>query len=512
MARPRMAVLYDRSVTWSGLVVGHGQQDRVAHRLHDALRRLRRARSTRSATCTRARSASSPRRSASPTRSSARRRRPTCGPARPTRPRPASAMPCSTGCCTGWSTAGAPTRSSSALGFDPALIERVGPDGRGLRVQAPGAADRQARAADGRASTTSTRGAGPAPPGADGGRRAASGGEGRARRPAVRRRDADRQPGRRHAPRARGAARRCPLIAAEDTRITRRLLAALRDRDAARPATTPGAPGRAGGADRAPRRRGDLALVTDAGTPRERPRRRARRGLGGARRRGRADPRRVGGARRARGERPAGPRWGFEGFLPRRGRERRERLARIAADARGASCSRPRAGWRRPWRTSPRPVAPGTGGRLPGAHEGPRGVRAGGLGELAAAALAGEIKARGEFAIVVGPGSDDGLQAAAADAAAGVGADPIEAARAEVAALVAPGSARGEAARRVAEHEASATPPVRRTDEGGGRRWSEASGGKDAAPDRGPRAATGHRRTCTPGRPGVATVEIPGPG
>jgi 16S rRNA (cytidine1402-2'-O)-methyltransferase len=31
----------------------------------------------------------------------------------------------------------------------------------------------------------------------------------------------------------------------------------------------------------------------------------------------------------------AGPRWAFEGFLPRSGRERRERLAAIAADARG---------------------------------------------------------------------------------------------------------------------------------------------------------------------------------
>ena len=30
----------------------------------------------------------------------------------------------------------------------------------------------------------------------------------------------------------------------------------------------------------------------------------------------------------------AGPRWSFEGFLPRSGRERRERLARIAADER----------------------------------------------------------------------------------------------------------------------------------------------------------------------------------
>jgi 16S rRNA (cytidine1402-2'-O)-methyltransferase len=36
----------------------------------------------------------------------------------------------------------------------------------------------------------------------------------------------------------------------------------------------------------------------------------------------------------ARGERPRGPRWSFEGFLPRSGRERRERIARIAADER----------------------------------------------------------------------------------------------------------------------------------------------------------------------------------
>ena len=32
----------------------------------------------------------------------------------------------------------------------------------------------------------------------------------------------------------------------------------------------------------------------------------------------------------------AGPRWSFEGFLPRSGRERRDRLAAIAADARGS--------------------------------------------------------------------------------------------------------------------------------------------------------------------------------
>ena len=101
MARHADGVLYDRSVTWGGLVVGHRQQDRGADRVHDALRRLglrlqpdrrpvqepgppargrdRRARA----------------------RSSARRRRPTCGPARPTRPRPASPTRSSTGSCSG---------------------------------------------------------------------------------------------------------------------------------------------------------------------------------------------------------------------------------------------------------------------------------------------------------------------------------------------------------------------------------------------------------------------------
>ncbi len=34
------------------------------------------------------------------------------------------------------------------------------------------------------------------------------------------------------------------------------------------------------------------------------------------------------------------PRWAFEGFLPRRGRERRERIARIAADDRATRAVR----------------------------------------------------------------------------------------------------------------------------------------------------------------------------
>ena len=38
---PRMAVLYDRSVTWGGLVVGTGNKTESLHRLHDHLRRQR---------------------------------------------------------------------------------------------------------------------------------------------------------------------------------------------------------------------------------------------------------------------------------------------------------------------------------------------------------------------------------------------------------------------------------------------------------------------------------------
>ena len=72
------------------------------------------------------------------------------------------------------------------------------PDGRGRRVQAPGAADREARPADGRRRLPL-----PAAPAGLGARRA----RWRDGRDAVRRRDADRQPRRRHAAGPRGPAR-----------------------------------------------------------------------------------------------------------------------------------------------------------------------------------------------------------------------------------------------------------------------------------------------------------------
>ena len=110
-----------------------------------------------------------------------------------------------------------------------------------------------------------------------------------------------------------------------------------RDRRRGSSASTPGAPGAAAGAARAPARRR---------RPGARHRRRdARRQRSRATSSSRPGRRRAGRSCRSRAPRRcwrpspasgvAGPRWTFEGFLPRSGRERRERLARIAADERG---------------------------------------------------------------------------------------------------------------------------------------------------------------------------------
>ncbi len=139
----------------------------------------------------------------------------------------------------------------------------------------------------------------------------------------------------------------------------------------------------------------------------------------------------------------AGPRWSFEGFLPRSGRERRERLARIAADERGSVL------FEAPNRVAAtlRDLAAACGGDRPGAvcreltklHE---QIVRGSLDALANDAADGAIPTRGEFVVVVGWASV---------------ADPVEpseasrlAARARVDALVADGASRAEAARQVA--------------------------------------------------------------
>ncbi len=143
----------------------------------------------------------------------------------------------------------------------------------------------------------------------------------------------------------------------------------------------------------------------------------------------------------------AGPRWAFEGFLPRSGRDRRERLGadRGATSAATVAVRGAEAAWPPRCATSPRPAAP-TGPaavcrELTKLHE--KIVR-GTLAELAAAARDGAIPARGEFVLVVGQGD--------ARLAAPMRSTPeaaLAAARARVEALVADGVARGDAARRV---------------------------------------------------------------
>ncbi len=155
----------------------------------------------------------------------------------------------------------------------------------------------------------------------------------------------------------------------------------------------------------------------------------------------------------------AGPRWSFEGFLPRRGRERRDRLARVAADDRGCVI----------FEASNRLAATLTdlaetcGGSRPAAvcreltklHE---EIRHGTLAGLAQAAADGDLLARGEVVIVLGgPRAREGAVATpdgtAPSGGSGPGpdgpADALATARAEVERLVASGVARGVAARQV---------------------------------------------------------------
>ena len=252
--------------------------------------------------------------------------------------------------------------------------------------------------------------------------------------------------------------RAVPLIAAEDTRVSRRLLdrhgietrlVSFHARNAGR--RLPELLGHLrGGAD--------LALVTDAGTP------------------GVSDPgdelvrawageggtvvpipgaSAVLAAVAASGI--AGPRWTFEGFLPRSGRERRERLARIAADERG--CVVYEAPGRVPGTLAD--LAAACGADRAGAvcreltklHE---EIVRGTLESLAERAGSGALTLRGEFARVVGErrgrggSGSSGSSATATPGGAASDAPDEAAARADVERLVGDGVARGEAARRVA--------------------------------------------------------------
>ena len=248
--------------------------------------------------------------------------------------------------------------------------------------------------------------------------------------------------------RALNVLRGVPLIAAEDTRHTKRLLARYEITTRMTSHHARSGPARLETLLRHLRDGGDLAVVTDAGTP------------------GVSDPggelvtawASEGGAvvpipgasavlAAVVASGVAGARWTFEGFLPRSGRDRRERLARIAADDRGTIV------YEAPNRVAAtlRDLADACGGDRPGAvcreltklHE---TITRGALADLATSAESSEIPPRGEFVVVVGALLGQIVrspEAAVADVAS------LEAARAQVEELVASGVARGDAARRV---------------------------------------------------------------
>jgi 16S rRNA (cytidine1402-2'-O)-methyltransferase len=253
--------------------------------------------------------------------------------------------------------------------------------------------------------------------------------------------------------------RAVPLIAAEDTRLTRRLLARYEIPTRQLSYHARSGSGRLDELLDHLRGGADLAIVTDAGTP------------------GVSDPGAelvAAWAAEGGGVVPipgasavlaalvasgvAGPRWSFEGFLPRSGRDRRERLARIAMDERATVV------YEAPTRVaaSLRDLAAACGANRPAAvcreltklHE---EIRRGALGDLANAAGSGGLTLRGEFVIVVGDrtGAEAGTGVATASPAGGHAtprddAAALSAALAEVERLVVAGTPRGEAARRVA--------------------------------------------------------------
>lgn len=239
-----------------------------------------------------------------------------------------------------------------------------------------------------------------------------------------------------------------PLIAAEDTRLSRRLLDRYEIKTRALSFHARSGPGRLEQLLEHLRSGSDLALVTDAGTPIV------------------SDPgadlvaawAAEGGAvvpipgasavlAAVVASGVAGPRWGFEGFLPRSGRERHERLARLASDDRAAVI------FEAPTRLAAtlRDLAVACGPdrqaavcrELTKLHE---QISRGPLAWLVARVEDGDIPTRGEVVIVV----------AGAKASGGgslrpkEGPDALEEARTEVDRLVESGIARGEAARRVA--------------------------------------------------------------
>ncbi len=250
--------------------------------------------------------------------------------------------------------------------------------------------------------------------------------------------------------------REVPLIAAEDTRVTRRLLTRYEVRTRTTSFHARSGPSRVHELLSHLRAGDDLALVTDAGTP------------------GISDPGEDLAARWAvEGGRViaipgasavlaavasaglAGPRWTFEGFLPRKGRERRERIARIAADERG--CVIFEAPRRLAATISDLKTACGPDRRaaicreMTKVHE---QVVRGTLAEIDASVAGGGIPILGEAVVVVGwlGHSEAGLEPGTgtdADAERGV-ESVVQAGLARVDELVLAGMSRGVAARTVA--------------------------------------------------------------
>jgi 16S rRNA (cytidine1402-2'-O)-methyltransferase len=241
-----------------------------------------------------------------------------------------------------------------------------------------------------------------------------------------------------------------PLVAAEDTRLTRRLFA--RYEIATRLISYHAQSGRGREAELLEHLRSglDLALVTDAGTPLVSDPG-AELAVAWAAEGGVVVP--IPGASAVLAALVAAglaaPRWTFEGFLPRSGRERRERLARIAADDRACVI------YEGPSRVPAtlRDLAASAGGERRAAicreltkiHE---EVVRGSLDELAAAAASKALTLRGEFAIVLEARLASSEQVGR-EIAAAASAPDLVAARVEVDRLVASGLRRSEAVRRV---------------------------------------------------------------
>jgi 16S rRNA (cytidine1402-2'-O)-methyltransferase len=242
-----------------------------------------------------------------------------------------------------------------------------------------------------------------------------------------------------------------PLVAAEDTRHTLRLFARYEITTHLVSYHARSGPGREAELLEHLRSGRDLALVTDAGTPMV------------------SDPgSQLAGAWAAEGGAVvpipgasavlaalvasglAAPRWTFEGFLPRSGRERRARLSRIGTDER--ACVVYEAPSRVP--ATLRDLAAACGGERPAAvcreltklHE---EVVRGTLADLASRAAGGEILLRGEFAIVV-EGRAAGSSGSSSGSAVGVAVPTMAEGRAEVARLIAAGAKRSDAVRQVA--------------------------------------------------------------